>query len=142
MIVQTKNGIMLHGEIAKDPVLRDVGQKQVLKFDLKASRTQDETGKWQSFYYITCPILFPVILFTLILSIMNAFKCYREAFLLGGTHPDNSIYFLQHFMNNNLQNLNYQKVSASATIITVFILFLSGLIYMIYYFLKRRTADA
>ena len=50
MIVQTKNGIMLHGEIAKDPVLRDIGQKRVLKFDLKASRTQDETGKWQSFF--------------------------------------------------------------------------------------------
>ncbi len=50
--------------------------------------------------------------------------------------------FFTTFMNNNLQNLNYQKVSASATIITVFILFLSGLIYMIYYFLKRRTADA
>lgn len=50
MIVQTKNGVMLHGEIAKDPVLRDAGQKQVLKFDLKASRTQDETGKWQSFF--------------------------------------------------------------------------------------------
>ena len=50
MIVQTKNGIMLHGEIAKDPVLRDAGQKQVLKFDLKASRTQDESGKWQSFF--------------------------------------------------------------------------------------------
>ena len=50
MIVQTKNGIMLHGEIAKDPVLRDAGQKQVLKFGLKASRTQDETGKWQSFF--------------------------------------------------------------------------------------------
>jgi hypothetical protein len=50
MIVQTKNGIMLHGEIAKDPVIRDAGQKRVLKFDLKASRTQDETGKWQSFF--------------------------------------------------------------------------------------------
>lgn len=50
MIVQTKNGIMLHGEISKDPVLRDVGQKRVLKFDLKASRAQDETGKWQSFF--------------------------------------------------------------------------------------------
>lgn len=50
MIVQTKNGIMLHGEISKDPVLRDAGQKHVLKFDLKASRTQDETGKWQSFF--------------------------------------------------------------------------------------------
>lgn len=50
MIVQTKNGIMLHGEIAKDPVIRDAGQKRVLKFDLKASRTQDESGKWQSFF--------------------------------------------------------------------------------------------
>lgn len=50
MIVQTKNGVMLHGEISKDPVLRDAGQKRMLKFDLKASRTQDETGKWQSFF--------------------------------------------------------------------------------------------
>lgn len=50
MIVQTKNGVMLHGEISKDPVIRDAGQKRVLKFDLKASRTQDETGKWQSFF--------------------------------------------------------------------------------------------
>lgn len=50
MIVQTKNGVMLHGEISKDPVLRDAGQKRVMKFDLKASRTQDESGKWQSFF--------------------------------------------------------------------------------------------
>lgn len=50
MIVQTKNGVMLHGEISKDPVILDAGQKRVLKFDLKASRTQDETGKWQSFF--------------------------------------------------------------------------------------------
>ena len=50
MIVQTKNGVMLHGEISKDPVIRDAGQKRVLKFDLKASRMQDETGKWQSFF--------------------------------------------------------------------------------------------
>lgn len=50
MIVQTRNGVMLHGEIAKDPMLRDLGQKRVLKFDLKASRTQDESGKWQTFF--------------------------------------------------------------------------------------------
>ena len=50
MIVQTKSGKMLHGEIDKDQVLRDAGQKRVLKFDLKASRTQDESGKWQSFF--------------------------------------------------------------------------------------------
>nr|DAG25352.1 MAG TPA: hypothetical protein [Bacteriophage sp.] len=50
MIVQTKNGIMLHGEIAKDPVIRDAGQKRVLKFDLRASSTKGPDGKWQSFF--------------------------------------------------------------------------------------------
>ena len=66
----------------------------------------------------------------------------REAFYLAELIRQQYLFFTT-FMNNNLQNLNYQKVSASATIITVFILFLSGLIYMmIYYFLKRRTADA
>ncbi len=50
MIVQTKTGVMLHGEIRTDPEVRSVGQKQVLKFDLKASSTKDSSGKWQSLF--------------------------------------------------------------------------------------------
>lgn len=50
MIVQTKTGVQLHGEIAKDPEIRPIGQKQALKFDLKTSSTKDASGKWQSFY--------------------------------------------------------------------------------------------
>ena len=50
MIVQTKNASCCTARSPKDPVLRDAGQKRVLKFDLKASRTQDESGKWQSFF--------------------------------------------------------------------------------------------
>lgn len=69
-------------------------------------------------------------------------KIFRLSFLYPIIMPIASIVLVIQFFFNNLQNLNYQKVSASATIITVFILFLSGLIYMIYYFLKRRTADA
>ena len=34
------------------------------------------------FRYITWPLLFPTFLFTIVLAVMNAFKCYREAFLL------------------------------------------------------------
>lgn len=50
MIVQTKTGVMLHGEIRTDPEVRSAGQKQVLKFDLKASSTKDSGGKWQSLF--------------------------------------------------------------------------------------------
>lgn len=69
-------------------------------------------GRWTIFRKITWPFLVPTFLFNLLLALMNVFKCYREAFLLGGNYPDSSIYFLQHFMNNSFQNLNYQKIAA------------------------------
>lgn len=64
------------------------------------------------FRKITWPLMLPTFLFNLLLAVMNVFKCYREAFLLGGNYPDSSVYLLQHFMNNSFQNLNYQKISA------------------------------
>lgn len=55
------------------------------------------------------------------MGIVNAFKSYREAFLLGGKHPHDSIYMIQHFLNNNFENLNYQKLSVAA-IMLLFVL--------------------
>lgn len=90
-----------------------------------------------TFWYITWPTLIPTFLFTLVLSVMNAFKCYREAFLLGGNHPDNSIYLLQHFMNNNFQTLNYQKISAAAVSIVAALLLAAGIAYGVYLIIRR-----
>lgn len=94
-------------------------------------------GEKARFRYITLPTLVPTMLFTLILSVMNAFKCYREAFLLGGSHPDNSIYLLQHFMNNNFQNLNYQKISSAAVSIVAVLLFVTGVICGLYLLMRK-----
>ena len=44
MILTHKTGVLLHGTLAKDPVLKDVGQKQVLKFDVKAHSVKTGTG--------------------------------------------------------------------------------------------------
>ena len=57
---------------------------------------------------------------------MNGFKCYREAFLLGGNYPDDSIYMLQHLFNNWYGNLDVDKMCAGAVMmaILVFILIL------------------
>lgn len=80
-------------------------------------------GAWQYFRYIQCPLLAPSFLFVFVMSVINSFKCYREAYLLGGKYPHDSIYMLQHFMNNNFENLNYQRLSVAA-ILVFFVIFL------------------
>lgn len=95
-------------------------------------------SKGAKFRYITWPILLPTFLFTIVLAVMNAFKCYREAFLLGGNYPNESIYLLQHFMNNNFQNMNYQKISAAAVSIVVGLLIVIALCYGGYAWIRRK----
>lgn len=94
-------------------------------------------GKLQSFRHVTWPMLIPTFIFTIILSVMNAFKCYREAFLLGGNYPNDSIYLLQHFMNNNFQNLNYQKISSAAVSIVAALLLTAGIGLVLYLIVRR-----
>ena len=95
-------------------------------------------GKWQSFWHTTWPMLIPTFGFTIVLSVMNGFKCYREAFLLGGNYPDDSIYLLQHFMNNNFQSLNYQKISSAAVSIVVALLLAVGNQPLMLYLMVRK----
>lgn len=76
---------------------------------------------WQSFRYITAPILVPNFFFVFIISIINSFKSFREAYLLCNDMPAPSIYMLQHFMNNNFQNLNYQRLSVAALLVFIVI---------------------
>jgi multiple sugar transport system permease protein len=55
----------------------------------------------------------------------------------GGEYPHESIYMLQHFMNNNLQNLNYQRVFRASVYVFIVILLLVLLLYL----RRRREGD-
>ncbi len=90
---------------------------------------------WQKVRYITLPLLIPSFFFIFIISIINSFKSFREAYLLGGTNPHESIYMLQHFMNNNFQNLNYQRLSVAALLIFLVIFLLALVLFR----LKKRN---
>ena len=85
--------------------------------------------------HITLPLLMPTFFFIFIISVINSFKSFREAYLLGGASPHESIYMLQHFMNNNFRNLSYQRLSVAALLVfaVIFVLVL-GL-----FRLKRRN---
>lgn len=60
---------------------------------------------------------------------MNCFKSFREVFILGGEHPGSSIYMLPHFINNNIQNLNYQRLSIASVLVVFAIALFTALIY-------------
>lgn len=87
-------------------------------------------GRRQIFFRITLPLLEPAFLFVFIISIMNGFKSFREAYLLAGNMPDQSIYMLQHFMNNNFDNLNYQRLSVAALLTFLWIFLMVVLIFI------------
>lgn len=97
----------------------------------------DGAGAFQTFRHITMPLLGPTFFFVFIISIMNSFKVFREAYALGGEYPHESIYMLQHFMNNNLQNLNYQRVSVASLYVFVLIV----LLVLALYLWRRKKGD-
>ena len=76
------------------------------------------------FWHITCPLLIPTAFLTGILSLVNAFKVFREAYMIAGNYPHDSIYMLQHLFNNWFLKLDMQKMTAAA----VMLAFIWGLI--------------
>ncbi len=86
-------------------------------------------GRIKIFVKIIVPLLTPASFFVLLLSIINSFKIFREVFTLTGEYPDTSIYFVQHYMNNNFYNLNYQKLSSASVIVSIFIILTVAVVY-------------
>lgn len=71
-------------------------------------------GAWACFRYITLPQMKPSIVMIGVLSFVNAFRVFREAYLIAGDYPHESIYMLQHLFNNWFTKLDIQKMSAAA----------------------------
>jgi multiple sugar transport system permease protein len=83
----------------------------------------DGAGRWAGFRYITLPQLVPTTVVITILSFVNSFKVFREAYLISGDYPDKSIYMLQHLFNNWFLSLDIQKMTAAAVLcIIIFVL--------------------
>ena len=97
--------------------------------DLYESAALEGATGWRAFRYVTLPLIRPTLFFVFVISIINSFKSFREAFLLNGTMPHPSIYMLQHFMNNNFSNLNYQRLSVAALLTFLVIFFCVFLLF-------------
>lgn len=85
----------------------------------------------QTFFYIKIRYLSSTILFVTIMSLINSFKIFREIYLLTTDYPYDTIYMLQHYMNNKFKKLDYQALSAGAIMMSIVMIFIIGLLFII-----------
>lgn len=74
----------------------------------------DGAGRWRCIRYIILPNLKGSFYTIVILSFLNSFKIYREAYLVAGSYPQEDIYLLQHLFNNWFVNMEFDKMAAAA----------------------------
>ena len=89
----------------------------------------DGASAWQRFLHITVPQMWYSVFFGGVFSLINAFKCFREIFLIGGDTPGESLYMLQHFINNSFQKLSYGKMAAASILLTAVVCIAFALCY-------------
>jgi len=88
--------------------------------------------------HITLPMVVPAIFFTVIFGLVQSFKVYKEVFLLYGSHPQNSLYFMQHYVNNKFRKLDYPSLSAGSVLFAAGLLAVVGLIFLCYRMMSKR----
>lgn len=88
----------------------------------------DGASERQCFWQVIFPNLKGTLYTITVLSFLNSFKVFREAYLVAGSYPHESMYLLQHLFNNWFVNLELDKMAAAAvcvgTVLFFFILLL------------------
>lgn len=99
--------------------------------DLYEAAEMDGAGRMTQFFKIMLPLIRPLIFTIVVLSFLNSFKVFREAYLVAGNYPQEDMYLLQHLFNNWFTDLSVDKMAAGsvllALVITVFVLLLQKL---------------
>lgn len=87
--------------------------------DIQEVAMLDGCGPVRRFFLIKLRYLASTISYVTIMSLINSFKVFREVYLLTGDYPYDSMYTLQHFMNNTFSSFNYQKLSSAAVVLAL-----------------------
>lgn len=86
----------------------------------------DGANAWQMFLHITLPNLRTTAYSITVLSLLNSFKVFREAWLVAGDYPHESMYLLQHLYNNWFRELDFDKIAAASVMTSAVVFVLIG----------------
>lgn len=84
----------------------------------------DGAERRQIFFRITLPNLKPMIFVVGVLALLNSFKVFREAYLVAGNYPNESMYLIQHLFNNWFRDLSLDKMAAASFLISIVLILL------------------
>ncbi len=90
----------------------------------------ESANAFQTFFYIKLRFLSSTFLFVTIMSLINSFKVFREVYMLTTDYPYDTIYMLQHFMNNMFKKLDYQKLSSAAVLMSLVMVVIIGALFL------------
>lgn len=89
--------------------------------DLYEAAEMDGAGRMTQFFKITLPLIRPLIFTIVVLSFLNSFKVFREAYLVAGNYPQEDMYLLQHLFNNWFTDLSVDKMAAGSVLLALVI---------------------
>ena len=92
---------------------------QGISHSIYEAARMDGADSLKCFLYITLPGIRPVAFTIVILSILNSFKVFREAYLVAGNYPQERIYLLQHVFNNWFGELAVDKMAAGSVLLCI-----------------------
>ena len=92
--------------------------------EIYESAKVDGAGDFKCFTSITLPCLKPTLYTVAVLSLLNSFKVFREAYLVAGDYPHKSMYLLQHLFNNWFRELSFGKMAAASVVMAIIIFIL------------------
>jgi multiple sugar transport system permease protein len=98
--------------------------------DVLEVATLESATPLQIFFFIKIRYLSSTILFVTIMSLINSFKVFREIYLLTGDYPYDTLYMLQHYMNNMFAKLDYQKLSTAAVLMSIVMVIIIGILFL------------
>lgn len=86
----------------------------------------DGAGPWQQLLHITLPNLLPTVGMLTVIALINTFRVFREAWLVAGNYPHDSMYLLQHLFQNWFRSLDLGRLCAGAVMMALVLLCLIG----------------
>lgn len=107
------------------------GLKQIPQ-DLYESAAVDGAGKTKQFYHITLPMLSPVMLFNLVLSVIGAFQMFTQAYIITQGGPVNATFmYALYLYQKAFTDFQMGYASAMAWILLVIIALLTGINFLV-----------
>ena len=99
---------------------------QAVDKSLYEAASIEGAGKWASFFYITLPLITPVIFFNLIMQMVQAFQEFNGPYVITGGGPLKSTYLLPLYIYDEaFKNFNMGYASAIAWVLFVIIMVLT-----------------